>query len=236
MTDFTSTPIKLIGDGRDQLNQCIKTMLHDAFVSEQALPQCEEIKLWLVDPSTMQRPFTLDEIRSIWDHTAYWAFCWASGQVLARYVLDNPESVKGKKVLDFGTGSGVVAIAAMMAGAKEVIACDIDTDALISTQANAQLNNVSLTLNDDLFGIEVRDFDLLIAADVLYDRANLSFLDTFFEFAPEVLLADSRIKDFSHPNYQHTDRIASFTVPDLDELDEFRQVNLYTGKLANVAG
>lgn len=233
MSDFTSLPIALIDDGREQLNQCIRTMLHDAFVKDQALPQCEEIKLWLVDPSTMQRPFTLDEIRNIWAHTAYWAFCWASGQVLARYILDHPESVSGKKILDFGTGSGVVAIAAMMAGAKEVVACDIDTDALLSTQANAHLNGVSLTLSDDLFGIDVRDFDLLIAADVLYDRANLTFLDTFFEFAPEVLLADSRIKDFAHPQYRHVDRIASFTVPDLDELDEFRQVNLYTGHVAN---
>ena len=233
MTDRSS--IKLIHNGRDQLDERIKAMLHDAFVSEQTLPQCPEIKLWLVDPATMQRPFSLDEIRSIWEHTAYWAFCWASGQVLGRYILDNPNLVKGKKILDFGTGSGVVAIAAMMAGAKDVVACDIDTDALISTLANAQLNQVELTLNDDLFSIEVRDFDLLIAADVLYDRENLSFLDTFFDFAPEVLLADSRIKNFSHPQYDPIDQIASFTVPDLDELDEFRQVNLYRGKMAKVA-
>lgn len=215
---------------QDQLNTLIETMLKDAFVSEQALPQCPEIKLWLVDPSTMQRPFTLDEIRSIWEHTAYWAFCWASGQVLARHILDHPETVSGKKVLDFGTGSGVVAIAAMMAGAKEVVACDIDPDALISTQANAELNHVKLTLSDDLFTIESKDFDLLIAADVLYDRANLTFLDTFFDFAPEVLLADSRIKNFQHPQYVPISKVDSFTVPDLDELDEFRLVSLYSGK------
>lgn len=212
-----------------RLDHLIQTMLADAFVSPQPLPQCSEIQLYLVDPSTMQRAFTLDEIRSIWENTAYWAFCWASGQVLARYILQNPESVRGKKILDFGTGSGVVAIAAMKAGAKEVIACDIDLDALVSCEENANLNGVSLTLNDDLFSIKDQDIDLLIAADVLYDRANLSFLNTFFEFAPEVLLADSRIKDFSHPDYQFMDRVESFTVPDLDELDEFRHVNLYQG-------
>jgi len=214
---------------QDQLNTLIQSMLTDAFVSEQALPQCQEIKLWLVDPSTMQRPFTLDEIRSIWEHTAYWAFCWASGQVLARHILDHPATVRDKKVLDFGTGSGVVAIAAMMAGAKEVVACDIDQDALISTRANAKLNGVQLTLSDDLFAIEDRDFDVLIAADVLYDRANLTFLDTFFQFAPEVLLADSRIKNFQHAQYQPISKVDSFTVPDLDELDEFRLVSLYSG-------
>ena len=87
---------------------------------------------------------------------------------------------------------------------------------------------MSIELSDDLFTITDNDIDLLIAADVLYDRANLSFLDTFFKYANEVLLADSRIKDFSHPQYHHVRKQESFTVPDLDELDEFRYVNLYT--------
>ena len=213
----------------EALNTLIKKMLDDAFISVQLMPQCPEIPLYLVDPSTMTRPFSHDEIRRIWEHTAYWAFCWASRQVLARFILDNPTWVNGKKVLDFGSGSGVVAIAAIKAGAKEVIACDIDPDALISCQENAQLNNVKLTLSDDLFAIKDSGIDLLIAADVLYDRSNLTFLDTFFEYAPKVLLADSRIKDFQHPKYQHLAKIDSFTVPDLDELDEFRLVNLYQG-------
>jgi len=213
-----------------KLDPLIQTMLKDAFVSPQALPQCPSLQLYLVDPSTMQRPFSLDEIRSIWEHTAYWAFCWASGQVLAQYILNHPHIVKGKKVLDFGTGSGIVAIAAMKAGAKEVIACDIDQDALVSCEENARLNQVEFVLSDDLFSINDTDIDLLIAADVLYDRANLSFLDTFFQFAPEVLLADSRIKNFSHDQYQFINKVESFTVPDLDELDEFRWVNLYQGR------
>ena len=150
------------------LNPLIKTMLHDAFVSPQALPQCPEVSLYLVDPSTMDRAFTMDEVRSIWQHTAYWAFCWASGQVLTRFILQNPTWVKDKTVLDFGTGSGVVAIAAMKAGAKRVIACDIDKDALISCEENAKLNNVSFELSDDLFAIKDDSIDLLIAADVLY--------------------------------------------------------------------
>ena len=211
------------------LNKLIKKMLADAPVSVQTLPQCPDLSLYLVDPITMNRAFTLDEIRSIWDNTAYWAFCWASGQVLAQHILDHPELVEGKKILDFGSGSGVVAIAAMKAGAKQAIACDIDPDALISCAENAKLNGVNIELSDDLFAIKDNDIDLLIAADVLYDRANLSFLDTFFKYANEVLLADSRIKDFSHPQYHHVSRQESFTVPDLDELDEFRYVNLYTG-------
>jgi predicted nicotinamide N-methyase len=175
------------------LNSCIKKMLNDAQVIEQELPQCQEIKLWLVDPAPMQRPFSQEEILAIQAYPAYWAFCWASGQVLARYILDNPEVVRGKRVMDFGAGSGVVAIAAVMAGAKQVIACDIDPDALLSCEENAKLNNVEFELHGDLFKFS-QDIDLLIAADVLYDKANLPLLDVFLDKAAEVLVADSRVK------------------------------------------
>jgi predicted nicotinamide N-methyase len=215
MTDFPTA-----------LNTCIQKMLPDACISEQVLPQCPEIKLWLVDPIPMQRHFSQDEILAIQAYPAYWAFCWASGQVLARYIIDNPELVRNKRIMDFGAGSGVVAIAAMMAGAKQVIACDIDPDALLSCQENAKLNNVEFELHGDLFEFN-QEIDLLIAADVLYDKANLPLLDVFLSKAPEVLVADSRVKNFNFPPYQSIGQTDSFTVPDLDELDEFRLVNLY---------
>ncbi|MEH6448601.1 MAG: 50S ribosomal protein L11 methyltransferase [Oleispira sp.] len=208
------------------LNRCIQKMLSDAHLSQQVLPQCPEIKLWLVDPIPMRRHFSQDEILAIQAYPAYWAFCWASGQVLARHIIDNPELVRNKRVMDFGAGSGVVAIAAMMAGAKQVIACDIDPDALLSCQENARLNNVELELHGDLFEFD-QEIDLLIAADVLYDKANLPLLEVFLNKAPAVLVADSRVKNFNFPPYQAISQIDSFTVPDLDELDEFRLVNLY---------
>jgi predicted nicotinamide N-methyase len=208
------------------LNACIKNMLPDARLSVQTLPQCREIKLWLVDPIPMQRRFSQDEILAIQAYPAYWAFCWASGQVLARYILDNPALVKGKRVMDFGAGSGVVAIACIMAGAKQVIACDIDPDALLSCQENAKLNQVEFELHGDLFEFN-QDIDLLIAADVLYDKTNLPLLEVFLDKAPEVLVADSRVRNFDFPPYHAIGKIDSFTVPDLDELDEFRLVNLY---------
>ena len=214
-------------DNPEALDNCIKNMLPDAYLSKQSLPQCNEIKLWLVDPIPMKRRFSQDEILAIQAYPAYWAFCWASGQVLARYILDNPELVRGKRVMDFGAGSGVVAIACVMAGAKQVIACDIDPDALLSCQENAKLNNVNYELHGDLFEFD-QELDLLIAADVLYDKANLPLLNVFLKKAPEVLVADSRVKNFDFPPYQAIGRIDSFTVPDLDELDEFRLVNLYS--------
>lgn len=210
----------------NRLTNRIHNMLPDASLCAQELPQCREIKLWLVDPVPMKRQFSQDEILAIQAYPAYWAFCWASGQVLARYILDHPEIVKGKRIMDFGAGSGIVAIAAIMAGAKQVIACDIDPDALLSCEENARLNNVTFELHPDLFEFD-QEIDLLIAADVLYDKANLPLLDVFLDKSPEVLVADSRVKNFDFPPYQTIGKIESFTVPDLDELNEFRLVNLY---------
>lgn len=209
-----------------RLNQVIANMVEDATVSIQTLPQCPSIKLWLVEPNSMRRRFSQEEILRIQDNPSYWAFCWASGQVLAREILANPHWVAGKKVMDFGAGSGVVAIACVLAGAKEVIACDIDQDALLACAANAELNSVNYRLHQDLFSFN-EPLDVLIAADVLYDRANLPFLSTFLEMAEDVIVADSRVRNFNYPPYQGHGHFDSFTVPDLDEFDEFRRVNLY---------
>lgn len=209
-----------------QINQQLKTMLTDATLTIQALPHCPEISLYLVEPNAMQRPFSSQEVTQIENYPCYWAFCWASGQVLARYILDNPQIVKDKKVLDFGAGSGVVAIAAMLAGADMAIACDLDPDALAASRINAALNQVEISCLDDLHHAEFTT-DLLIAADVLYDRSNLPLLDTFLVKANQTLIGDSRIRDFSHEQYHKIHQYSSMTVPDLDEADEFRHVSLY---------
>ena len=210
----------------EKLQQAIKQMLADARVTEQVLPQCPDIRLWLVDPQPMQRPFSAEETRQIEDYPAYWAFCWASGQAMAAYILEHPQSVAGKTVLDFGAGSGVVAIAAALAGAARVIACDIDPDALLACAENAALNGVELEYSDDFFQFP-DTVDLLLAADVLYDRANLPLLDAFTTKAHEIWVADSRIRNFNVPPYEKTGQQNSCTVPDLDEAREFRQVSLY---------
>ena len=120
---------------------------------------------------------------------------------MARYIFDNPDLVYGKKVLDFGCGSGVAAIAAKLAGASEVIACDLDQDAISASRANAALNEAELRYSGDFFAND-DVYDLILVADVLYDRANLPLLDAFLKRAPKVLVADSRVKDFQVDGYQ----------------------------------
>jgi SAM-dependent methyltransferase len=113
--------------------------------------------------------------------------------VLAEYLLSHPEWVKGRCVVDVGPGSGVVAIAAALAGAARVIACDLDQDALTATALNGAENRVEIELSQDL-DTALAAADLVTAADILYDRENLPLLARFQQ-AAQVLLADSRVPD-----------------------------------------
>lgn len=119
---------------------------------------------------------TEDELEEIGLPPPFWAFAWAGGQGLARYVLDHPESVRGKHVLDFASGSGLVAIAAAMAGASEVLAADIDPWTETAIRLNAALNDVEIGFTGfDLVGKPV-EADVFLAGDVFYDRAFADLL------------------------------------------------------------
>jgi len=208
-----------------RLHQALQCLLGDARLAVTELPGTD-LRLWLLDGANMDRAFSPEETRRILEEPPYWSFCWASGLALARYLAEQPHWVAGKRVIDFGAGSGVVAIAAARAGALEVVACDLDPMALAACQANAELNGVTLGYSDDLFA-EADRFDLMVVADVLYDRANLPLLDTFLSHADEVLVADSRVRDFQHRAYRVHARQVAETLPDLAEPEEFRHVTLY---------
>ena len=209
-----------------ELSQLLQRVLPQAKAQLTALPLTPEIEIFLINEDFPQQQLSQEEMLAVMNYPAYWAFCWASGQVLAQFILEKTEWVKGKRVLDFGCGSGVVAIAAAKAGAKKVIACDIDADALLATKANAEHNQVELTLYKDFYAVD-EPIDIIIVADVLYDRENLPWLGRFLERADQVLVADSRVKNFDYPPYKLIDRREGSTVPDLDEFDEFRDVRIY---------
>ena len=210
----------------DQLTQNLRQTLSQGEIRATALPLAPEISLLLIGDDYPRGRLPHDEMIAIMNRPAYWAFCWASGQVLARYLIDHPQEVAGKTVLDFGAGSGVVAIAARLAGAGRVIACDNDPMAIDATFANARLNGVDIEVVDDIDAIEGH-IDVAIAADVLYDRDNMGWLDRLPALASEVLLADSRVKDVQVYGYEPIGRQTATTIPDLDELAEFNDVRLY---------
>jgi predicted nicotinamide N-methyase/sugar/nucleoside kinase (ribokinase family) len=135
------------------------------------VPLVPEVRLFQAAQLTALWHATSAELHA-WDDSPYWAFPWAGGQSLARFVLDRPELVRGRRVVDFATGSGLVAIAAARAGAAEVLAFDVDPFCRAAVALNAELNGVSVTfrgespLGDPLPGVEV-----VLAGDVFYERA-----------------------------------------------------------------
>ncbi len=125
---------------------------------------CPELELWLVDPESALHRETEPEALGM----PYWAFAWPGGQVLARYVLDHPELVRGKRVVDFGSGCAIEGIAAARCGAREVLCADIDARASRAALRNAALNRVTLACTtEDLIG-HALEADVILAGDVCY--------------------------------------------------------------------
>ncbi len=214
-----------IAKAPEHLIQALQEVIPHTRLVRQQLPETP-IDLWLIPPELPTDKMDDEVVRRIWNDTPYWIFCWASGLAMAQWLLAEPHVVKDKVVLDFGAGSGVVAIAAKLAGAKKVIACDIDLISLAACRENAHINTVELEYLADLYACN-EPVDILLAADVLYDQSNRFFLDEFLKFAPEVWVADSRVKNFSHPRYRKIDERSASTWPDLDEAKEFRNVSFY---------
>jgi predicted nicotinamide N-methyase len=135
-----------------------------------APPLVPEIKLYLATEVVPLWRATEEELAEIGVPPPYWAFAWAGGQALARYVLDNPAIVKGKRVLDIGAGSGLVALAAAKAGAATVLAADIDAFACAAIRLNASANNCAvMTTQDDLIGAP-NAWDVILVGDLFYER------------------------------------------------------------------
>lgn len=126
----------------------------------------------------------------------FWAFAWPGGQVLARYLIDHPSVVRGQRVLDFGCGGAIEAIAAMQCGAQSVMANDIDPRALVAAALNAELNHVALqTTAEDLRGQVDDRFDVVLAGDMIYEEALtatvLPWLEVLARRGVSVLVGDA---------------------------------------------
>lgn len=145
-----------------------------------APPHVPEIRLYLADEAHDLWLKTEEELEAIGLPPPFWAFAWAGGQGLARTVLDNPGIVRGRRVLDFATGSGLVAIAAAKAGAASVLAADIDPFCAPAVRLNAVANGVKIAFVErDL--VDTDDgWDVVLAGDVFYDRAFAERLAPWF--------------------------------------------------------
>lgn len=185
-----------------------------ANTSLMAPPHVPEIRLRLANEVHDLWLKTEEDLEEIGLPPPFWAFAWAGGQGLARYILDHPEEVRGKRVLDFASGSGLVAIAAKLAGASEVTAADIDPWAGTAVELNAAENGVAIGFTaEDLIGKPV-EADIVLAGDVFYDRDFASALTEWFGYlaagGTRVLVGDPG------RSYRPTERLeplATYEVP-----------------------
>ncbi|KWV29676.1 methyltransferase [Micromonospora rifamycinica] len=189
------------GDGLDRLR-----LVSTPFVPEVRLHLAEDAIVWWARMEaaagrTLPPPF--------------WASAWAGGQALARHLLDHPDLAAGRRVLDLAAGSGLVAIAAALAGAAQVVANDVDPYAVAAVTVNARANRVRVLAHQgDLLDEAGPQFDLLVAGDVLYDRKlarrMLPYLRRAAEGGAQVLVGDP---DRGHLPAEALELVASYPVP-----------------------
>ena len=148
----------------------------------------------------------------------FWAAAWPGGQALARYVLDEPSAVAGRSVLDLGAGSGLVAVAAVLAGAARVTASDVDPFSHAAVVVNAEANGVApIAVVGDVLGEEPPAVDVVLAGDVCYDRIMservLPWLEAARSGGAEVFLGDP---GRPYVPVDRLERVATFDVPDTE--------------------
>ena len=204
----------------------LQRTLPDAALEITQLPTVEKIKLALINADFQTGPLPADVMRDVIAAPAYWAFCWGSGIALARWLLSSSEFVANKRIADVGCGCGIGAIAAKLAGASEVVACDNDDDALMMTRANAKLNSVDLAYANDVALLD-GGFDLILMADVLYDKSNYPLLQTVKGLATNIIVADSRIQSIDDSAFTPVYQSEALTYPNLGEFDEFKDVRFF---------
>jgi len=198
-----------------------------AFILEntrlQAPPHTPEIRLHLADEVTPIWRMTEEALSEIGLPPPFWAFAWAGGQAVARYVLDHPEVVAGKRVVDFATGSGLVAVAAMKAGAASVLGSDVDGFCGPAVALNAAANEVEVAFTDaDLLDGPPPQADVILAGDICYEQPLagrvLAWLAAAREGGATVLIGDPMRTYFPREGLVH---LAEYQVPTTRELEDY---------------
>ena len=190
--------------------------------SVMAPPLVPEVKLHLAHEAVPLWQKTEEELGEMGLAPPFWAFAWAGGQALARYVLDNSSLVENLKVLDLATGSGLVAIAAAQAGSASIIAADIDEFATTAAQMNAELNLVNLDIKlDDLLPQKPPIADIILVGDLFYEKTLaarcLAWLREAQVQGTKVLIGDP---GRSYLPTDQLERLAEYNVPVTRDLED----------------
>ncbi len=188
------------------------------------VPLAQEIRLHLAEESMPIWQKTEEELGRMNVPPPYWAFAWAGGQALARYVLDNGRLVDGRDVLDLGAGSGLASIAAKRAGAARALAADVDPYALAAIALNAAANGVSVDASAaDVLDAPPGRFDVILVGDLFYERALadrvLGFLDLARRGGALVLVGDPQRSYFPKDRFRQTETYSVPVTRDLEDME-----------------
>jgi predicted nicotinamide N-methyase len=187
-----------------------------------APPLVPEVSLHLASEAVPLWQKTEEELGEIGLPPPFWAFAWAGGQALSRYILDRRETVRGLRIVDLASGSGLVAIAAMKAGAANALAADIDEFSATAIALNATLNNVALAITtDDLLASPPPDCDAILVGDLFYEQSLAARLLEWLKLArhqgTHVLIGDP---GRSYLPKQQLTQIAAYSVPVTRDLED----------------
>jgi predicted nicotinamide N-methyase len=186
-------------------------------------PHVAEIELHLADEITPIWKLTEEALEEIGLPPPFWAFAWAGGQALARYLIDNPGVVAGKRVIDFAAGSGMVGIAAMKAGARDVLCADIDAYSEAAVAVNSAANDVTcaFTANDLLDAPPPAWAEVILAGDICYEKPLaervLAWLARARARGATVLIGDPGRSYFPRSGLT---KLAEYQVPTTRELED----------------
>lgn len=190
-------------------------------------PLVPELKLYLATEVVPLWHATEEELARNGVPPPFWAFAWAGGQALARYLLDNPDIVRGKRVLDVGSGSGMVAIAAARAGAAHVLAADIDAFSCAAIRLNAIANAVDIAVTqDDVIGTH-GSWDMVLVGDLFYERPLAERLTAWLkELQTDALLGDPGRSYFPKEGVEKLSTYNVQTTRDLEDR-EIRETSVW---------
>lgn len=185
-------------------------------------PHAPELSLYLADEITPIWRMTEEALGEMGLAPPFWAFAWAGGQAIARYVLDHPSEVTGRRVLDFASGSGLCAIAALRAGASTALAADIDPFCGAALSLNGEVNGIEAQFTDqNLLEADPPLVDVILAGDICYEKPLaqrvLAWLQTAHDRGTRVLIGDPGRSYFPREGLE---RLADYQVATTRELED----------------
>jgi predicted nicotinamide N-methyase len=206
------------------LSAAVAGLIPGATLRWYTLPASGGMRGFFLEEESALRPLPADKVEAVMQDPPYWALLWPSGERLCRLLAAHSHLVRGRSVLDFGCGCGLVASAAAREGAAKVWAVDIDPLALTAARLNALENCAKVETRATVGDGPV---DLLLVADFLYDNTHLPLFDSLQERAREVLVLDSRLSQLGRADFLFLGESLGKAVPDLDPHREFGRLRFW---------